>query len=55
MERVKGIEPSYEAWEASVLPLNYTRETGAHCTGCGSRIVQGGRLSVGDPVHCTVS
>jgi hypothetical protein len=22
---VKGIEPSYEAWEASVLPLNYTR------------------------------
>ncbi len=25
MERVKGIEPSYEAWEASVLPLNYTR------------------------------
>ena len=26
MERVKGIEPSYEAWEAAVLPLNYTRE-----------------------------
>ena len=25
MERVKGIEPSYEAWKASVLPLNYTR------------------------------
>ncbi len=25
LERVKGIEPSYEAWEASVLPLNYTR------------------------------
>ena len=24
-ERVKGIEPSYEAWKASVLPLNYTR------------------------------
>ena len=23
--RVKGIEPSYEAWEAAVLPLNYTR------------------------------
>jgi hypothetical protein len=22
---VKGIEPSYEAWEAAVLPLNYTR------------------------------
>ncbi len=25
MERVKGIEPSYAAWEATVLPLNYTR------------------------------
>ncbi len=24
-ERVKGIEPSYAAWEAAVLPLNYTR------------------------------
>ncbi len=30
LERVKGIEPSYEAWEAAVLPLNYTR-TGANC------------------------
>ena len=28
MERVKGIEPSYEAWEAAVLPLNYTRSGG---------------------------
>ena len=27
MERVKGIEPSYEAWEAAVLPLNYTRSS----------------------------
>ncbi len=26
LERVKGIEPSYEAWEAAVLPLNYTRD-----------------------------
>jgi hypothetical protein len=24
---VKGIEPSYAAWEAAVLPLNYTRMT----------------------------
>jgi hypothetical protein len=24
-ERVKGIEPSLSAWEADVLPLNYTR------------------------------
>ena len=29
VERVKGIEPSYEAWEAAVLPLNYTRESGS--------------------------
>ena len=27
LERVKGIEPSYAAWEAAVLPLNYTRVT----------------------------
>ena len=26
LERVKGIEPSPKAWEAFVLPLNYTRE-----------------------------
>ena len=26
MERVNGIEPSLKAWEASVLPLNYTRK-----------------------------
>jgi hypothetical protein len=25
MERVRGIEPPYAAWEAAVLPLNYTR------------------------------
>jgi hypothetical protein len=23
---VMGIEPTSEAWEASILPLNYTRE-----------------------------
>jgi hypothetical protein len=28
VERVKGIEPSYAAWEAAVLPLNYTRVRG---------------------------
>ena len=26
IERVKGIEPSLRAWEARVLPLNYTRD-----------------------------
>jgi hypothetical protein len=25
LEQVKGIEPSYEAWEADVLPLNCAR------------------------------
>ena len=25
MERVMGIEPTFLAWEANVLPLNYTR------------------------------
>jgi hypothetical protein len=27
-KRVKGIEPSPKAWEAFVLPLNYTRDDG---------------------------
>ena len=26
LEQVKGIEPSYSAWKADVLPLNYTCE-----------------------------
>ena len=26
VERVMGIEPTYPAWEAGVLPLNYTRK-----------------------------
>jgi hypothetical protein len=25
VERVTGIEPALQAWEARVLPLNYTR------------------------------
>ena len=28
LERVTGIEPAYSAWEADVLPLNYTRIRG---------------------------
>ena len=27
LERVMGIEPTSSAWEAEVLPLNYTRQT----------------------------
>ncbi len=30
MERVRGIEPPYSAWEADVLPLNYTRAYPTH-------------------------
>ena len=30
-ERVMGIEPTYLAWKASVLPLNYTRTFGNIC------------------------
>jgi hypothetical protein len=26
LERVMGIEPTLPAWEAEVLPLNYTRK-----------------------------
>ena len=36
MERVKGIEPSYSAWEAAALPLSYTRLGGA-AFGTGGR------------------
>ena len=32
-ERVGGIEPPPEAWEASVLPLNYTRDKSRHYHG----------------------
>jgi hypothetical protein len=28
LERVMGIEPTLAAWEAAVLPLNYTRTEG---------------------------
>ena len=27
-KRVMGIEPTYPAWKAGVLPLNYTRKVG---------------------------
>ena len=33
MERVKGIEPSSQAWEARILPLNHTR---LRCVSCGA-------------------
>ena len=33
MERVMGIEPTLSAWEAGVLPLNYTRKMAYSTTG----------------------
>ena len=33
LERVKGIEPSYPAWKAGILPLNYTRKPEHNNTG----------------------
>ena len=41
MERVMGIEPTYEAWEAAVLPLNYTRS--ARDSTCISNRLRSGR------------
>ncbi len=41
LERVKGIEPSYAAWEAAVLPLNYTRIASRPCTGRSATILRG--------------
>src|SRR3954469_6383301 len=35
VERVTGIEPALSAWEADVLPLNYTRDGGVESSGCG--------------------
>lgn len=32
---MKGIEPSYAAWEAAVLPLNYTRSRWVISMRCG--------------------
>ena len=39
LERVKGIEPSLSAWEADVLPLNYTRAYRQTSPGGGSLAV----------------
>ena len=31
MERATGVEPASEAWEASILPMNYARRTSLVC------------------------
>ena len=48
MERVTGIEPALSAWEADVLPLNYTR---AHEHGL--RTLAAGRAALCSPRHRT--
>ncbi len=37
-KRVKGIEPSPKAWEAFILPLNYTRVAALKVAGTFARV-----------------
>ena len=43
-KRVKGIEPSCPAWEAGVLPLNYTRKI-EELNSCRWNVISQNRLS----------
>ena len=45
MERVRGIEPPYQAWEACVLPLNYTRRP----PDCSDRVLVGTKSAIDFP------
>jgi dCTP deaminase len=53
MERVTGIEPALSAWEADVLPLNYTRAAGRPSPIPGASVTltdaPGHRHTVGPP------
>jgi hypothetical protein len=57
-ERVTGIEPAFSAWEADVLPLNYTRIDDGSPSKSGDRLARGRRsftLKIGGPMvdhHC---
>jgi hypothetical protein len=69
LERARGIEPLYEAWEASVLPLNYARaglrrthNNGGRAEGeaLGAAVINlhrrhSGRRVSGDPESITTS
>jgi hypothetical protein len=50
-ERVKGIEPSPKAWEAFVLPLNYTRDLSSVAANAGS---PGFRLLTQEPKSASI-
>jgi hypothetical protein len=52
LERVTGIEPAYEAWEAAVLPLNYTRSATQFTR---SRSAAGDRTAVATSLSCRAS
>ena len=47
MERVTGIEPAFSAWEADVLPLNYTRDAATPYRGGAHRLHQGPKPTTG--------
>jgi hypothetical protein len=56
-KRVKGIEPSCAAWEAAVLPLNYTREEIFDFRFCDYRLQPkqiANRFSTPNAVACAV-
>lgn len=56
LERVKGIEPSYSAWEAAALPLSYTRvrarfpTEGARCQAARLAVISGSVSRASSPV-----
>ncbi len=50
LERVTGIEPALSAWEADVLPLNYTRAPALSRWGTGMYCVRPD--IVPDPIGC---
>ena len=49
VERVMGIEPTFSAWEADVLPLNYTRmdEQEFYCIATASQRTSEGAGAMG--------
>lgn len=56
-ERVTGIEPAFSAWEADVLPLNYTRKPAvkgsnrlAYCRHSSIAVADVGRVLRCDPL-----
>lgn len=53
LERIMGIEPTFAAWEAAVLPMNYIRICPAgvapgHRSENGERVLTGHAWKVGD-------